>query len=142
MQALTLWLRSRDFDARRELVVRAIERVLADNPFTTLQVVLQPMGDPRCLSATVLDSCARAFFRRPTYLDRFFAVQPGPPKGAKRLVVVAALEMRKVVGAEWIDLIAEFGTLVWRGPSMVQNDELESHEYAIAAGSIDSDQFR
>ncbi|HVC92361.1 MAG TPA: radical SAM protein [Pirellulales bacterium] len=130
-QALTLWLRSRDFHTRRLRAAEAIERVLADNPFTTLQVVLEPTGDPRRLTATALDALARACFRQPTYLDRFYAVQPGRPKGAKRLVVLAPRQWRAAIGAHWIDEVGEYGALVWRGVPTA-GEELESHEYAFA----------
>jgi radical SAM superfamily enzyme YgiQ (UPF0313 family) len=130
-QALTLWLRSLDFHARRNRAAEAIEQVLADNPFTTLQVVFEPAGDPRRLSAVALEACTRACFRQPTYLDRFYAVQPGRPKGAKRMVVVAPHERRMEVGTDWIDEVGEYGTLVWRGSPSSQ-EEFEAHEYAVA----------
>jgi hypothetical protein len=132
-QALTLWLRSGDFHARRSRAAKAIERVLADNPFTTLQVVLEPMGDLRRLTAATLDALARACFRQPTYLDRFYAVQPGRPKGAKRLVVLAPRQQRAAIGTDWIDAVGEYGTLVWRG-APTAGEELEAHEYAFADG--------
>ncbi|HEV3023631.1 MAG TPA: hypothetical protein VGX76_14250, partial [Pirellulales bacterium] len=132
MQCLTLWLRSRDFHAYRARAADAIEQLLADNPFTTLQVVFEPTGDPRRLSAATLEACARACFRRPTYLDRFYAVQPGGPKAAKRLVVAAPREWRQGVGREWIDLVGEYGTLVWRGSPRTE-EELEAHEVATAS---------
>lgn len=127
-QAMTLWLRSSDFHRDRNAAAQAIDRVLAANPFTTLQVVLEPTGNLRLLSLACLDSCARACFRRPTYLDRFYAVQPGPPKGAKRLVVLAPLEQRTRIELEWIADIADYGTIVWRGRAGEQED-LDAHEY-------------
>src|SRR5262249_47623895 len=41
-QAFTLWLRSTDFAARRDEAACLIRALLRDNPFTTLQVVLDP----------------------------------------------------------------------------------------------------
>ena len=127
-QALTLWLRSGDFHRDRQAAAQAIDRVLAANPFTTLQVLLEPTGDLQALSLACLETCVRACFRQPTYLDRFYAVQPGSPKGAKRLVVLAPIEQRSRVEPEWIADIADYGALVWRGRSD-QHDELDAHEY-------------
>lgn len=127
-QALTLWLRSSDFHRDRNRAAETIDRVLAANPFTTLQVVLEPTGPLPALSLACLDACARACFRRPTYLDRYYAVQPGPPKGAKRLVVLAPMERRPLVDPEWIADIADYGTIVWRGCA-VDREELDAHEY-------------
>lgn len=129
-QALTLWLRSSDFHRDRNRAAQTIDRLLAGNPFTTLQVVLEPIGRLHSLSLACLDACARACFRRPTYLDRYYAVQPGPPKGAKRLVVLAPLAQRPLVEPEWIADIADYGTIVWRGEAREQ-EEFDSHEYTV-----------
>ncbi|HVW37611.1 MAG TPA: hypothetical protein VHB99_09910, partial [Pirellulales bacterium] len=61
-------------------------------------------------------------------LDRFYAVQPGPPKGAKRLVVLAPLEQRACIEPEWIADIADYGTIVWQGRAG-ELEELDAHEY-------------
>ena len=127
-QALSLWLRSSDFHRDRHAAAAAIDRVLSANPFATLQVVLEPTGPLRSLSLASLETCARACFRRPTYLDRFYAVQPGPPKGAKRLVVLAPIHQRSRVEPEWIADIADYGTIVWRGQT-IEPEELDAHEY-------------
>lgn len=113
-QTLTVWLGSKDFDRDRERAAEVVERVLAANPFTTLQVVFEPTGDAQRLSVGTLDAVARACFRRPTYLDRFYAVQPGRPKAAKRLVVVAPFAQRGDL-AEWAHEVGDLATVVWRG---------------------------
>jgi radical SAM superfamily enzyme YgiQ (UPF0313 family) len=41
-QALTLWMPCSDFDRHRQKAADWIDAILADNPFTTLQVVLEP----------------------------------------------------------------------------------------------------
>src|SRR5262249_47282508 len=41
-QAFTLWLRAGDWECSRDRAVACIRQVLEDNPFTTLQVVLEP----------------------------------------------------------------------------------------------------
>ena len=79
--AFTLWLRSADFHQRRREAAEQIERLLADNPHTTLQVVLEPTGDPERLTAETLESLLAACYRTTTYLDRYYSLQPGPAVG-------------------------------------------------------------
>ena len=43
-QAFTLWLRSAHFDRHAGEAAALVRRLLADNPYTTLQVVLEPGG--------------------------------------------------------------------------------------------------
>lgn len=126
-QTITLWLRSRDFHHDREVAASMVERVLADNPFTTLQVVLDPTDDPRSVSTAALDALAQACFARPTYLDRFYAVQPGRPKAAKRLVALAPFSQRAGL-ADWARDVGEVATVVWRGASDCE-ESLEENEY-------------
>jgi radical SAM superfamily enzyme YgiQ (UPF0313 family) len=126
-QALTLWLRSGDFHSARRRAAALVERLLADCPFTTLQVVLEPTGNPRKLSTAALDCLARACFSRPTYLDRFYAVQPGRPKGAKRLVALVPFSQR--VGlTDWAREAGDVATIVWRG-AKEEEPALEEYEY-------------
>ncbi len=120
-QAFTLWLRSRAFErclSRAEAVIR---QVLDDNPFTTLQVVLEPVEpvDPvrvqEQLNEVVLEKLLAVCQSRPTYLDRYYALQPGSTNGAKRLIVLLPGRMRDQVDPEWIDAVGERATLVWQG---------------------------
>lgn len=126
-QTLTVWLTSRDFNRARHRAAAVVERVLAENPFTTLEVVVEPTGDPRSLSVATLDAVARACFRRPTYLDRFYAVQPGRPKAAKRFVVLAPFTQRAEL-TNWSEQIGEAATIVWRGAHEAI-PALEEYEY-------------
>jgi hypothetical protein len=132
-QAFTLWLTSVDLHAQRSKAAELVERLLADNPFTTLQVVLEPRGEPRRVTPQLLQRLTRACFQNPTYLDKFYAVLPGPTKGAKRLVVALPLAERARLGDEWIEEIGQYATLAWRGPQPAEA-ELEPHEYVVAQG--------
>ena len=84
-QAFTLWLRSADFDSHRRRAADLVRQLLADNPFTTLQIILEPLGDPTELTVRTLEILREACYCQPTYLDKFYSVLPGRPKGAKRL---------------------------------------------------------
>jgi radical SAM superfamily enzyme YgiQ (UPF0313 family) len=111
-QAFTLWLRSSQFDAHRRRAAEVVRQVLDDNPFTTLQVVLESMGDVEHLSIRTLDGLREACFRFPTYLDKFYSVLPGRPKGAKRLVVALAADVREQLPSDWCERLDEYATTV------------------------------
>ena len=106
-QAFTLWLQSRDFHRHRQRAAGLVEQLLEENPFTTMQIVLEPTGEAERLTAATCETLLRAAFRKPTYLDRFYSVQPGRVKGAKRLVVLLA-ESSVELDGNWKETIAEF----------------------------------
>jgi radical SAM superfamily enzyme YgiQ (UPF0313 family) len=117
-QAFTLWLRSAHFDAHTEDIACLVREVLAANPYTTLQLVVQPSGisaaavreqlHPRRLAA-LLAVCQE----QPTYLDKFYALQPGRVGGARRLVLLLPASLRPLLPLEWIEEVADGATLVW-----------------------------
>jgi hypothetical protein len=121
-QAFTLWLESADFQRHGSRVERCIRHVLENNPFTTLQVVVEPRKlDPGSIESTVtpdllaaLDSACHAY---PTYLDRFYAFQPGRPNGAKRLVVLLPAQLRSRRDSAWLEQVASLATVAWRQSS-------------------------
>jgi radical SAM superfamily enzyme YgiQ (UPF0313 family) len=129
-QAFTLWLRSADFDARRDEAAARIARVLADNPHTTLQVVLEPGGDPRRVTPELLETLLAECYRTTSYLDWHYSLHPGRLLGAKRLVVLAPWTERPRVGTAWIDEIGECASLAW-----LNGDETEAtlrdQEYVV-----------
>ena len=110
--AFTLWLRSTDFDRQRQKAVEQIERLLADNPYTTLQVVLEPTGDPERLSAETLESLLAACYRTTTYLDRYYSLQPGRLLGSKRLVVLLPPDSQPRPSKSWRRRVGDYATLV------------------------------
>jgi radical SAM superfamily enzyme YgiQ (UPF0313 family) len=113
-QALTVWLRSSDFRAHQTTVGTFLRRILAENPFTTLQVVLEPTNRTfaetgSSLDPTFAETTLAACQEQPTYLDKYYALHPGPPRGAKRLVVVLP-----PTHVELSTLWHECATVVWR----------------------------
>jgi hypothetical protein len=126
----TLWLRARDFHARGEEADRIVAGLLLDNPHTTLQLVLEPTGDPRALTLRTLDRLTRACHQAPSYLDRYYSLQPGRPLGAKRLIVVVPLGQRDRLGPDWLEAAGEFATVVWRGRQDAAL-EVEAYEYVM-----------
>jgi radical SAM superfamily enzyme YgiQ (UPF0313 family) len=134
-QAFTLWLRSRSFAAQKQAAAACVREVLADNPFTTLQVVLEPGEDAgtlmRSLPGPLVEELLAVAQEAPTYLDKFYALQPGRPSGAKRLVVVLPLGLRAAVDPGWLEEIGAAASVVWRGKGAIPaEEELDVFEYA------------
>jgi radical SAM superfamily enzyme YgiQ (UPF0313 family) len=130
-QAFTLWLRSSNFAAQRTEAASLVRRLLHDNPFTTLQVVLDPKDSDaaavrRSLDPGVAAAVLAACQDQPTYLDRYYALQPGPPRSAKRLVVLLPFALRTQLPAAWLASWSEATTLVWRHGDAA---ECEAHEF-------------
>lgn len=130
-QAYSLWFRSQTWtiEACRQAVA-TISRVLADNPHSTLQVVLEPTGDPELLESNTLQALLQECYRTPNYLDRYYGLNPEGLLGSKRLLVVLPADQRDRVSDEWIDDVGEFAMLIWRGLELDES-ELEPHELCI-----------
>jgi radical SAM superfamily enzyme YgiQ (UPF0313 family) len=137
-QAFTLWLRSADFDARRREAAALVRRVLDANPFTTLQVVLEsplsstPAALRRSLSRRVPETLTAACQSHPTYLDKYYALQPGRANGAKRLLVLLPADARPHLAPAWLEELGGPATVVWRGLAPEAEADLEPYEYAWA----------
>jgi hypothetical protein len=134
-QAFTLWLRASDFSSHMVKASRFIREILAANPFTTLQVVLEPTpvlkADiiQRAFTPEWLGKLLAVCLENPTYLDKFYALQPGRPNGAKRLILLLPLALRTNCDPDWIAAVGEFATLVWQGVSEHEvEQEFEVHE--------------
>ena len=116
-QAFTLWLQSSHFARDRRRAAELVDQLLADNPFTTLQIVLEPTCDARLmpdrLTAQTCETLLATAFHHPTYLDRFYSVSPGRIKGAKRLNVLLPAKLRTHPPQQWLDQIESRATIVW-----------------------------
>jgi MoaA/NifB/PqqE/SkfB family radical SAM enzyme len=132
-QAFTLWLRSEAFDRQVVPIQRLIRETLTANPYATLQVVLEPLGTAplqQQVNGRFLEALTAVCQEIPTYLDKFYALQPGQMKGAKRIVNLLPLALRDRLDADWLAEIGEFATIVWRvGAERAAEEEMESHEY-------------
>ncbi len=131
-QAFTFWLRSHNFVAQQSRAASLLRRLLRDDPFTTLQIVLEPKAgdaaavrrslDP-AVATTLLDACQE----QPTYLDKYYAMHPGPPRGARRLVVLLPFTLRAQLPSAWLASWSETAAVVWRDAA---DAELEAQEFA------------
>jgi len=113
-QVFTLWLRSAAFAACQAAAAELVAGLLADNPHTTLHVVLEPTAGAERLPDDVLPALQAACFRSTSYLDRYYSLcfEPG---GAKRLLVLLPSAERERLGADWAARVAPYATLLWRG---------------------------
>ena len=66
----------------------------------------------------------------PTYLDKFYALQPGRPNGAKRLVVLLPLALRAGCDPDWVAAVGDVASIAWRGDG--EADDLDPHEFVCA----------
>jgi radical SAM superfamily enzyme YgiQ (UPF0313 family) len=133
-QAFTLWLRAQDFTARRSEAVRLIRGLLRENPFTTLQVVLEPKDNTTAavqgsIDAELAGALLAACQEQPTYLDKYYALHPGRVTGAKRLIVVLPFALRRELHADWHEPLSDIATIVWRDGAA---DEREVNEFTWA----------
>jgi radical SAM superfamily enzyme YgiQ (UPF0313 family) len=139
-QAFTVWLRATRFAPHRHAMTEAIRALLRANPFTTLQVVLEPSGEPaaptvrRDLGPPLLSELRAACLDEPTYLDKVHAFQPGRPSGAKRLIVLLPAALRDRLGLAWSDDVGSLATVVWRNGAndAPRREVLDAHEFTWA----------
>ena len=137
-QAFTLWLQANDLDARQHEAAALAAQLLADNPHTTLQVVIEA-GDAQTVTLAALETIMVGCQAAPSYLDRGYAFQPGRAVGAKRLVVLLPADQRAALDASGrLDELAQHATLVWDGqPDAEAADDFHDVEYVRdATGAI------
>ncbi|TXT32958.1 MAG: Radical SAM domain protein, partial [Planctomycetota bacterium] len=134
--AFELRLRSSDFRQHRDEACQLIRQLLDDNPHSTLRIVLEPTGDPSVLTMSFLQAVRTACLKEPSYLDRFYSMQLGRPKGAKHIVIRLPWSARDQAGLDWIDDVGQFASIVWTGEDAPAEadvaEELEAHEFVLA----------
>ncbi len=134
--AFELRLQSADFRRHRDEACRLIRQLLDDNPHSTLRIVLEPTADPACLTMSFLQAIRTACLKEPSYLDRFYSMQLGRPKGAKHIVIRLPWSARESAGLDWIDDVGQFAAIVWTGEDIPAEadmaEELEAHEFVLA----------
>jgi hypothetical protein len=117
-------------------MARLTHELLEDNPFTTLQVVLEPTGGltpeavQRELGLRLLSDSMAACQDNPTYLDKHYALHAGRPNGAKRFIVLLPLALRDYLPRNWAEDVGSIATIAWRaGPDDVPSEhELAPYE--------------
>ena len=145
-QALTLWFQASRFGPHRRRIGDHVRHVLAGNPFTTLQIILEPYDSS--LSLLITNDLSVSFLREltavcqesATYLDRYYAMQPGRAIGAIRLIMLLPASVRETMSEDVLDEVGEYATLVWRTglESNLDEADLEPYEYCWPALAHDS----
>jgi hypothetical protein len=92
---------------------------------------LTPEKVQREVGEQLLGGLMAACQESPTYLDKYYALQPGRPTGAKRLLVLLPLALRDHLPRAWSEGVGTLATLVWRrAPETALGQlELEEHEF-------------
>lgn len=134
--AFELRMKAFDFRKHRDEACGLIQQLLEDNPHSTLRIVLEPTGDPSTLTMSFLQAIRTACLHDPSYLDRFYSMQLGRPKGAKHIVIRLPWSARDQAGLDWIDDVGQFASIVWTGEDIPSegdlSEELEAHEFVLA----------
>ena len=107
-----LWLCSADFHQKRKEAAALIDRLLTDNPYTTLQVIFEPTADPDRLTVETLNLLLATCYKTPTYLDRYYSLHPGRLLGAKRLFVWLPQELSADSVDAWRRHVTNYATIL------------------------------
>jgi hypothetical protein len=110
-QAFTLHMRSADVHGQRERAAALVQRVVEESPYTSLDVLLEPVGGPARLTEQALAAILAACFTSTSYLDLYYSLHPNRLLGAKRLVVILSSEDRAVLGPARLDRLAQYATI-------------------------------
>ncbi len=114
-QALTLWFTANQFDLHVEAMKRTISQVLRDCPHSSMQVILDPAGDPTQVTSQCVEQLLATCYQQPNYLDRYYSLNPQGLLGSKRVLVLVDDEVIDGLDPEWADAIEETATLVGKG---------------------------
>jgi radical SAM superfamily enzyme YgiQ (UPF0313 family) len=103
-QALTLWFRSQDFSQHSAEMSNYVAQVLGDNPHSTLQILLEPLGHAESLTDELLEQILGAAYAAPSYLDRYYSLNPHGWLGSKRILIKQGDEI--FASDEWVEYLA------------------------------------
>ncbi len=121
-QALTVWFAGSDFRGCQVRMTELIERLLADNPHSTMQIVLEPTEDahqiPVGFPAKLLEAC----YRRPNYLDRYYSLNPNGTLGSKRVLILTPAAWRTAIDADWLEQVGQSATIAYHGEAIDEED--------------------
>ncbi len=131
VQALTIWIGGREFRPHRATIQAMLQKILAENPHSTIQLVLEPKGDVTALEPDWVRSILQVCYQYPNYLDRYYSLNPRGLLGSKRVVVLLDGERRSSLPIEWLDEIGETATVAYRGEA-IEEEELEYYEVCLS----------
>ncbi|MDO4557945.1 MAG: hypothetical protein Q4C47_03160, partial [Planctomycetia bacterium] len=119
----SLVVKSRNFAASgvSEGIRYTLKQILADAPYSPLDVFLVPRSHYRSLTSELLESIRALFYANPGYAERSEAMSASagtdeaPMVASKRLIVVLPVSQRNRLGQKWIDRIGERAVILWTG---------------------------
>ncbi len=114
-QALSLWFQSENLPEHTSSMQDIIACVLNDCPHSTLQIVLEPTGDPTAISSDCVEQLLATCYQRPNYLDRYYSLNPQGLLGSKRVLVAVDDALIDTIDPDWADAIEENAILVGKG---------------------------
>lgn len=133
-QAMTIRFVAEDFGKAREAACSAVRELLRDNPHSTLEIVLDSPRGIEAVTPAVLESLQAACLEAPSYLDRFYAFQPGRARGAKRIVILAPIAQREAVDPQILESLGASATILWTGAGeTIETFEFAEYEEAAAS---------
>jgi hypothetical protein len=110
-QACTVWFRSETPFRHLPQMETKIRSLLDQNPFTTLQIILETRAVfPFDVFKGLRAACRR---EKNIYLDRFYEFTPGQKPGAQRLVTLFPAEARAEIDREWVEDSAAHADVAW-----------------------------
>ncbi len=105
---MCVWFSAQDLASHTKTIHRSLKELLAANPHSTLQIVLEPTGDPHRLQPEFVEDVLAVCYQQPNYLDRYYSLNPQGMLGSKRVVIKLADD----VDEEWADAMLDAATLV------------------------------
>ncbi len=96
----TLWIAS-----HVTAMQSVISQVLRDCPHSSMQVILEPMGDPTQVTTDCVEQLLATCYQHPNYLDRYYSLNPQGLLGSKRVLVVVDDEAKDDLDPDWADTI-------------------------------------
>lgn len=110
-----LHLRSRDPFEHLPAMVNAVRAVVADDPFTTLLIVVEAALE---FPFDVLDALrAAAVSSERVYIDRYHEWTPGSPVAARRIAIALPDAARATLDPDWVEAVTEAADVVWMDPA-------------------------
>ncbi|MBN1945580.1 MAG: radical SAM protein [Bradymonadales bacterium] len=110
--ALTLWIKARDPTGHISAICRGVERMLQDNPFTSLCLAIESEPEiPRDLFDALGELLDR--HRLGHYLPRFHAGTTSTVRPERRLLSLMEQRQRQAVDPDWLEALRPVAEVVW-----------------------------
>jgi hypothetical protein len=107
-QALAVWFTATDFAPHMAAIEHVCSHLLAANPHSTLQIVLEPKANYQQLKPQWIERLLRVCYQNPSYLDRYYSLNPQGLLGSKRVVIKVPQEVNEA----WAEDMLETAALV------------------------------